>query len=366
MRELIDLLKGDSDTVRASYQLIDFDSNTIEVEGQKSALSNAYYNRGATLWLIHGFVSQALATDEPGFKIGDGSRYSELPLGRYFGSLRTFVGKIPDDPNLIHHDQVGLFVDCAREMGLFIHRWTHLRTYYRQGKTGAELFNDFLDRLRQKAASATYKRSMLMRSHNAHRNFRSMANYMDALFRKHSTLLVLRMDFGYCQEEARRITCEQALEDFSRLLNNRRANKLFRDLKGHIRKLEYGPDKKWCFHAIFFFEAGKVGEGATLASLIGKYWSENITQGNGTFFNCSASSNPYKRSGIGEIHAADSVKRTQLTHAISYLTRKDALLGLRTPRDCHTITRGEMPKAPAAPKGTGHKHPSNSRTRKPL
>ena len=64
------------------------------------------------------------------------------------------------------------------------------------------------------------------------KRLQSTSEYLDALQKKHSKLLIVRVDLSY--GENKDVTLEQANKDFNRLLNNRRGKpKIFKHNVGY-------------------------------------------------------------------------------------------------------------------------------------
>jgi hypothetical protein len=73
---------------------------------------------------------------------------------------------------------------------------------------------------------------------------------------------------------------------------------------------------------------------AEQADMLGKYWVNNITNEKGTYWNCNASLNHYKRRGIGMIDYRDTEKRQlQVNDVLPYLTVVDNDIRLQITED---------------------------------
>ena len=115
----------------------------------------------------------------------------------------------------------------------------------------------------------------------------------------------------YKKDEANNITLEKATKDINRLLNNRRNNSKFDDNVGYLIKTEYGEDRNVHFHTFFFYDGQKVQKDMIKGEDIGKYWSENVTSGKGTYYSCNR--NDYKdNQAIGMLDYRDTEKRRNL------------------------------------------------------
>lgn len=189
--------------------------------------------------------------------------------------------------------------------------------------------NSCVEGIRQEARSKSFARKLKNYQRSSNKNHKELTGYVDALFERHSRLLVLRVDLGY-QKQHCRTTQAEAKRDREHLLRNKRSNKLFDDMVGYIWKLEHGPEKGFHYHMMFFFDGSKVREDITKALLIGRYWTELITKGRGVYYNCNADKSRYKSCGIGMVDHRDSPMRDTLNQlAIPYLTKTDIYMKLQ-------------------------------------
>jgi hypothetical protein len=93
---------------------------------------------------------------------------------------------------------------------------------------------------------------------------------------------------------------------------------------GYVWKLEYGNFKGFHYHMIFFFDGSKLQKDNKIAELLGNYWQNNITQGNGLYYNCNRDKSIYKNCGIGMINYSDIELIKNLKKSVaSYLTKID-------------------------------------------
>lgn len=173
----------------------------------------------------------------------------------------------------------------------------------------------------------------------------SNEKYVDALQEKYSKLCVVRLDLGYKKDETNKAkTLEKANKDINRLLNNRRNNSTFDNNVGYVLKTEYGEDRDVHFHSYFFYDGQKVQKDMIKGEDIGKYWSENITDKQGTYYNCNR--NDYKDNhAIGMLDYRDVEKRRKLDNAMAYLVKEEqSIEALKENKKDREIRRGTLPK----------------------
>lgn len=192
-------------------------------------------------------------------------------------------------------------------------------------------FNKCVEGIRSEAGSKEFQARLNRYQRSGNKNKKELDRYVDALFDRYSRLLVLRVDLSY-RKEYSDISLERAVSDRVRLFENARANRLFAEMVGFIWKLEHGQDKGFHFHVMFFYDGSKVRQDWSIVQQIGRYWSEVVTKGKGMYFNCNVDKWRYKRCGIGMIAHDDCQLRGGLRDAVTYLTKADLYMQLKTTR----------------------------------
>lgn len=196
-----------------------------------------------------------------------------------------------------------------------------------------DMLNAFIDSIRLEAESQEFKKTINKYQRRAKDNYGSLMKYINNLFDedvgKNARLMVLRVDFGYeendlfTNEKWRNAKFLQAQGDRVRLFNNRRSNKIFKHMLGYAWKLEYSLKKGFHYHMFFFFDGSQVWDGEDKARRIGEYWKTAITKGKGLYHNCNANKGSYKYLGTGIIKHDDVKLREDLEKAALYLTKTD-------------------------------------------
>ncbi|MYM76065.1 inovirus-type Gp2 protein [Duganella sp. FT134W] len=215
-----------------------------------------------------------------------------------------------------------------------------------------QFFNELVTRIRDEAASKTFKRKVAVRNHNVIRNFESVYDLVDSLFLKYSRLLVLRIDLCYRKEARNSISAEKASEHRKDFLNRSRGNSIFNHRVGYIWKLEYGEYDKHHFHFAFFFDGAKVRNDWFIGNEIGKYWIE-FTQGDGAYHVCYKTQ--YKRPGVGMIRHDDRQMRDNLMFSLAYLVKKEQFLRKKISKRAKAFSTSFKPKSRVGARGRKRK-----------
>ncbi|MBS0895613.1 inovirus-type Gp2 protein [Tatumella sp. JGM130] len=209
--------------------------------------------------------------------------------------------------------------------------------------TDATVINRILRQFREEAQSTSHKRQIRNFQRAASKNLKGSLAYVDHLFEHYSRLLVVRVDLSYQKDIIRNKTISTAMIRAHRkcLFKRIHVHPLFENCLGYLWKLEYGQRKGFHYHTCFFFDGSKVRGDIMLARRIGEFWKNEITSGQGLYFNCNAIASNYAQSGIGDIHYANHEKRYALQKAITYITKVDTAVRLVLPQGARTFGRGE-------------------------
>lgn len=251
----------------------------------------------------------------------------ELPVHKFDPYVKLFIKNLNDDTFSIPIQQYlcGYYDYTTQQLVM-------PRTQELVNKT-VDTLNRFIDSIRQEAASKEFKQRIWYYQRLSKKNYRSLMKYIDNLFMRHGRLLVLRVDLHYLYDDAIPFMATdkiyqkywQVKKDREHFFNNMRSNKFFDNLLGYAWKLEYGTQKGFHYHMMFFFQGAKVQEDSNLAMKIGKYWTDVVTKGRGLYYNCNrkARKDTYDNLGIGMINHYDTELIENLKKAAHYLAKTD-------------------------------------------
>lgn len=164
-------------------------------------------------------------------------------------------------------------------------------------------------------------------------NQRNQDALINTLFDDYSKLLVIRLDFYLKKDYADINTYDYMNQSFIQLRNNIRFNRLFEHYITYSAKLEYGEDRRWHFHVLFFFDGQKVKNDYLLAQNIGEYWVTTITRGLGQYYSANMNREQYKTFAVGMIGYQETNKINDLKAAVNYLAKETVLSSNMPMRD---------------------------------
>ena len=189
--------------------------------------------------------------------------------------------------------------------------------------------DEFLNQLKHALTQTKFKKNIINKRKAVSKNKQSLMRYIEALFEYRARLLVIRVDLSYKQDsygfisvsESERIDLldgiknKEVLEKWSIEVRQQRDNlikilkKKYKDsLIGYVWKLEYGADKAFHYHTIFFFDGNYHHQDVLIGKEIGELWETEVTKNKGIYWNCNSRKNDfrkYDRIATGMIHHKD-------------------------------------------------------------
>jgi len=241
-----------------------------------------------------------------------------------------------------------------RDVGL--HSYNNEYDRYDDLVMTVDMLNEFIDRIRRKGECPKFKKLIANYQSNIIKNNRGLVDYINYLFNQHSSLLVLRVDFGYTiyhckdKDEIDKMY-EQAQKDRKNFINDK-PNSIFEHRVGYAWKLEYCRLKGFYYQMFFFFDGTKmqldINRVMMIGEYIGEYWKTTITEGKGLYFNYNDLASRSRRypgyPGIGMINRDDHNRRNELEKAVGDLMKPDYYAKIDAPGKEKTFSRGEILK----------------------
>jgi len=126
-------------------------------------------------------------------------------------------------------------------------------------QTYCNAMNSFVAKLRKRLRSDNFSKSVANLKKGISKNKNSMLKYIDALFNVHSRLLVIRLDLSYKKQTTKYLKKHEFCERLEEVQDHRhkfiqhlKRKQLKNALVGYAWKLEYGLEKSFHYHMIFF------------------------------------------------------------------------------------------------------------------
>ena len=208
-----------------------------------------------------------------------------------------------------------------------------------------EIYNELIELIRTESRTQKFRSRIAALRYKSTYRLESSKDLIDKIFDNCASVEVLRVDFSYKYPQAEHITAGQAREDLKRFLNNRRHNRtLFKYCLTYIWKLEWGPEKGYHYHMIFFYNGRYVSKDSYWSNQLCNYWEE-ITGGIGRSHDCNRDKDRYIRRGIGTITRKNEAKRKILVEdVVNYLTKTDQCLRVKKLGSDRCFGKGKPPE----------------------
>ncbi|WP_414489512.1 inovirus-type Gp2 protein [Stenotrophomonas maltophilia] len=208
--------------------------------------------------------------------------------------------------------------------------------------------NGWVDSIRERAKASDFARLLSAQERSARKNSCSMVDYINELLERHARLCVVRVDFAYnihyrqslVPGELHPARVKKDLAAMVRLLR-----KKYPALVGYAWKFEYGQQKSYHIHFMAFFNGHKVWQDVAIGKALGELWQDEVTDGDGGYWNCNAQKSFYERRrgvGIGMVAYDDAEKRSRLEYAALYLAKADYYVKLNEPALGRIFGKGQL------------------------
>lgn len=296
---------------------------------------------------IEDLVNLITSSNLPGFsikKIRNGKPILiRHPLAKYFKSVTELFELVSSEYG--YSPNVELFFESCFKLELGKEYLSNPLAYGFRPIRQFEIYNKLIELIRTESRTQKFRSRVASQQYKSTYRLESTKELIDEVFENYASVEALRIDFAFKYPEAEHITAEQARAYFKRFLNNRRHNKaLFKYFLTYIWKLEWGPDKGYHFHLIFFYNGRYVCNDSYWSNQLCKYWEE-ITKGIGRSHDCNRDKDRYIRRGIGTITRKNEAKRKILVEdVVGYLTKTDQYLHLKKLGKDRCYGQGRVPE----------------------
>lgn len=198
----------------------------------------------------------------------------------------------------------------------------------RVGLVKANFVNNLVHGILELTQQPAFKQAVQNRLERSKNHFQKGMKLINELFEVYCKLLIIRLDFALEYESALSLSDLKKL--MSKFLKKVLVNKgKLQGIVGHIWKLEYGVQKGYHYHFIFFMDGNKHFKDTYFAQRLGELWKK-VTDDQGIFHNCNASKFKYRNLAIGCISHDDEEARQNLEIVMSYLSKTDQFLMEKT------------------------------------
>jgi len=192
-------------------------------------------------------------------------------------------------------------------------------------KTAAELINAFVYQIYILINKQEFKKAQFIRADRSKNQYDRSCKLVKRLRSKFSKLLVLRIDFCWKARIQSDSTLNEMKAYFAQMMKNFHHDKDLPNIVGYLWKLEFGQQKGYHFHCIFFMDGNKFQSDAYYAEVIGQYWSK-LTLDKGYYFNCNRDKIKYRNLAIGMAHHDDQSFFDNLDQVLLYICKQDQFL----------------------------------------
>jgi hypothetical protein len=350
-----------------------FDTTAFDAKKRQN-ITLSCKNHASALYKLECFVEDLLSNQEPPFKPrpdnAGSMNYDQTFLSEtYFKAVPDFIQVVNAlSPKYEYSERINVFISCAGSMGLLGVRldwnniWMDPEKYDPRfnGASAADIFNHLANGIRSEWKVKGLQAKLSKRKAEANERYVDYCNYVDSLFAEdtgRARLIVLRIDLYYDKQYAKSKSAFDIRDDLNSLLaRTRHKLTIFGGMEGYIAKLEYGVDKGFHWHTIFFFDGSerKGPAHCKIAKDIGEYWKESITNSLGDYWNINNNADHYDRldrRGIGIIHWYDTKLISNLKeHVLGYLCKMDQFIKPKldfnpeSKPSVRLMRRGDFPK----------------------
>lgn len=201
-------------------------------------------------------------------------------------------------------------------------------------------FNDF--NLIDEILSYTkeYKQRVRTRKQKSTRMFSKALDVCSKSFALKSVIYCFRMEFGLNIDSDDRFNQHQAIRDRNEFLKHARDCSVFPEHTKYIWFLSYHQQKGFTHHFYILCDPNYVHNPDDMIDRIGRYWSETITNGEGTYFSCEdfVDEKSHLKLGIGVVSATNNHQSQDFIFGLRYMCSREMYWSFYT--DFHIETLG--------------------------
>ena len=216
----------------------------------------------------------------------------------------------------------------------------------------ANALNSFVKKFRVEYNTVKFKERLNKHIRRVNKNRKGIEDFINYILEGHSRILAIRIDCSYRQKEdltaedlAIHIAEEYARDHLKLFMQQIKKRHEFEYTLGYVIKMERGIKKGLHFHMLFFMDSRKHQKDILLADMFGNVWEE-VTDGEGLYFNCNKKWKNSPLCAVGTIHREDHEKIAGLKNdVITYMTKIDEYVLFRPLLKGRTLFRSQIKKA---------------------
>jgi hypothetical protein len=215
--------------------------------------------------------------------------------------------------------------------------------------------NTVFEKIKNEANSPAFKEKLKQYHDQPNKNLRSNLKYIRKILDENPEVQVFSMELRQEKYAINPLSTEQELYDkyrqtknyFKRFCNNIRSKKkLAGPLLGYTWSLLYTKNTGFSIHFLGMFDGLQLCDDTNLND-IGEYWKNNITGGQGGYYNHNANKDPRKYLGIGLIKSDDAAMRKEFEQlAVANSRQSDYFIKINHPLIKRTSGRGAIKSMP--------------------
>lgn len=213
------------------------------------------------------------------------------------------------------------------------------------------LLNEFVDKIILNLNSKEFRGKNENYLRGVIENYRELDLFVKEIIETKEKVFVSRIEFGYKEN----VLCPRPGEDLSSydkfkksrdsFFKNWKVNNAFKGVIAYIWRVECSSNRRLGWHAIFFHDYDFHHD--DVARLLGEYWVEKITKGEGFYIDCHDTKGKYRKCGIGLIENSDlemagNKKCDELRKAIDFMAGVDFYAKLLLPKGGRKLGRSGL------------------------
>ena len=336
------------------YNALDLNINSegFFVDGLERTVLYERHGDLTVLARVERFVDRISQSEGVGFEVKHNrqreARLVRRDLARSYNSVKLAFQEYRDD--ITYSIRVSELFAAAKDLSLLSNPFEFGEPDERHSllnRFNFELYNELIENLRKRCRGSRYRRRLREAERTAKRRVAKVLMWERAMFEWRSRNQFLVLCLGYRPEHRDTLTPKRLNDDIDRLLAARRYKRLMRSIGGYVAKLEEGDESGLHVHILIAYSP-RIRSDIKLAKLIGEYWENVVTGGEGKYWNSNAQKHMHRTRGhgigTGMINRYDTDLRAALRQNLIYLAKSDQNLKRKTSAKSRLIRMSEVPK----------------------